>query len=104
VWSVEFDHPAEAGEPSKRRPAVIVSSDRFNATKAWTVVAVPLTTMPRGNPLHVELEVEGLDEASYAQSELVGVVSRRRLVHRIGRVDPPALEALDERLRMMLDL
>lgn len=104
IWLVEYDHPTEPGEPSKARPAVIVSADRFNQTKAWTAVAVPVTSSRRGNPLHVELDVPELHDVSYAQVELVGAVSRRRLVRRLGRLDPFTLDRVDERLAMVLSL
>lgn len=101
---VAYDDPAAAGEPAKVRPAVIVSSDRFNEARAWTILAVPLTTTDRGNPLHVAVDSPDLGEVSQAQVELVGAVSRRRLVRHIGRVDPLASSAIDERLRMVMEL
>lgn len=104
VWLVEYDRPAPAGEPAKRRPAVVVSADRFNASRALTVVAVPLTSRHRGNPLHVEVDLPDLDDVSYAQPELVGVVSKRRLVGPIGRLGQPTLDELEDRLAMLLEL
>lgn len=104
VWLVAFDLPAERGEPESTRPAVIVSAERFNQTKARTLVVVPLTTTHRGHPLHVEIDHPDLDNVSYAQSELVGVISRDRLVHRVASVGLEAMAEIDERLRMVLDL
>lgn len=98
------DDPAEAGEPAKVRPAVIVSSDRFNEARAWTVLAVPLTRTERGNPLHVAIDAPDLAEVSHAQVELVGAVSRRRLLRRLGRIDPLVSAAIDDRLRMVMVL
>lgn len=104
IWLVAYDDPAAAGEPATVRPAVIVSSDRFNVARAWTILAVPLTTTDRGNPLHVVVDSPDLEEVSHAQVELVGAVSRRRLLRRIGRVDPVASSVIDERLRMVMEL
>lgn len=104
IWLVEFDVPAQAGEPAKTRPALIVSADRFNRTRAPTVVVVPLTTVVRQHPLHVEIDAPGLAGVSYAQTELVGVVSRRRLVHRLGVVDDLVMVQVSTLLSTVLDL
>ncbi len=104
IWLVEFDTPAQAGEPARTRPALVVSADRFNRTRAPTIVVVPLTTTARDHPLHVEVDVAQLAGASSAQVELVGVVSRRRLVHRIGAVDALVMAEVSTLLATLLDL
>lgn len=48
LWLVSYNEIAEAGEPAKQRPAVVVSADRFNMTKAWSVIVVG----PRGGGDH----------------------------------------------------
>lgn len=104
IWLVEFAVPVAPGEPARSRPALVVSADQFNRTRAATVVVVPLTTSARGHPLHVEVDVADLDALSYAQTELVGVVSRRRLVHRIGAVDQLVMAQVSTLLASLLDL
>ena len=104
IWIVEYDDPARPGEPAKTRPGVIVSNDRLNASRALSVVTVPLTTNPRGHPLHVEVDYDALGEVSYAQVELVAVVSRDRLVTRIGSVNVEAMAQIGARLGLLLDL
>lgn len=104
IWLVEFATPAETGEPAKTRPALIVSADRFNRTRSPTVVVVPLTTAARGHPLHVEIDAAGLAAASSAQTELVGVVSRRRLVRHLADVDQLVMAEVSALLATLLDI
>jgi mRNA interferase MazF len=55
------------------------------------VIVTPLTTTRRGLSLHVEVEPTdeaGLDEISYIQCELIRSINRRRLVHRLGNINP----------------
>jgi mRNA interferase MazF len=55
------------------------------------VIVTPLATTRRGLSLHVEVEPteeSGLDAASYIQCELLRSINRRRLVHRLGTVNP----------------
>lgn len=104
IWLVAFDWPVESGEPARTRPALIVSADRFNRTRAPTVVVVPLTTSARDHPLHVEVEAREMAGASYAQTELVGVISRHRLVHRIDVVDQLVMGRISGLLATVLDL
>jgi len=55
------------------------------------IIVVPLTATHRGLPLHVETEandLNGLSEASFVQCELIRSVNRKRLVHRLGILEP----------------
>lgn len=104
LWLVEFDLPVQSGEPAKTRPALLVSADRFNRTRAPAVVVVPLTTVARGHPLHVEIDVPELGAPSYAQTELLGVVSRRRLVHHLADIDEVVMGEVSALLATLLDL
>ncbi len=104
LWLVEFDVPAQAGEPARTRPAVVVSADRFNRTRAPTVVVVPCTTASRDHPLHVEIDVPELGALSYAQTELIGVVSRRRLIHHLADLDEVIMGEFSALLATLLDL
>jgi mRNA interferase MazF len=55
------------------------------------VIVTPLTTTRRGLSLHVEVEPtdeSGLDEISYIQCELLRSINRRRLVLRLGTINP----------------
>ncbi|MGL5819412.1 MAG: type II toxin-antitoxin system PemK/MazF family toxin [Phycicoccus sp.] len=107
---VDLD-PARETEASKRRPAVIVSNDRANATAArlgrGVVTIVPVTSnLTTVYPFQVALAAEdtGLRVDSKAQAEQVRWVSVARLGATLGRVPPPLMIQLDDALRLHLQL
>ena len=104
VWFIDFGDPV-GREQSGRRPAVVVSADRLNESRAGVVIVVPCTTTRRGLPSHVEIErgVSGLDEVSYAKCEDVKSVSDQRLVTRTGAVDDETLFGIARALKFLLD-
>ena len=110
IWQVDLD-PARGSESNKRRPAVIVSNDRANASATrlgrGVVTVVPVTgNTDRVYPFQVALQAagSGLSVDSKAQAEQVRSVSTQRLVLRIGRISPTELAGLDDALRLHLAL
>jgi len=103
--------PTRPSEANKRRPAVIVSNDRANATAArlgrGVVTVVPLTTtVARVFPFQVLLQADqtGLRLDSKAQAEQVRSVSVERLGAVLGRVPTHLMARLDDALRLHLQL
>jgi len=107
---VELD-PGRGSEANKRRPAVVVSNDRANATaerlERGVVTVVPLTSsttrvfpfqvlVPAGQP--------GLRVDSKAQAEQVRSVAVERLGPALGRLPAPIMAEIDKALRLHLDL
>jgi mRNA interferase MazF len=90
LWLVDFGEPFTA-EPAAHRPALVLGPpDTFGPAFPFVIVT-PLTTTRRGLSLHVEVEPTdeaGLDEISYIQCELIRSINRRRLVHRLGNINP----------------
>lgn len=105
VWLVDFGDPV-GREQSGRRPAVVVSADSLNESRAGVVVVVPITTAYRDLPSHVEIDRNGsgLDEVSYAKCEDVKSVSEQRLIGRLGVVDDEIMFKAARVLRFLLDL
>jgi mRNA interferase MazF len=105
VWLIDFGDPV-GREQSGCRPAVVVSAEMFNDSRAGVVVVVPLTTAHRGLPSYVEIEpgAPGLEEISYAKCEDVKSISEQRLLGRLGVVDYAALFEISRALRFLLDL
>jgi mRNA interferase MazF len=104
-------NPARASEADKRRPAVIVSNDRANATAArlgrGVVTVVPLTSnLTRVFPFQTLLPASrtGLRTDSKAQAEQIRSVSVERLGSALGRLDPDLVAELDEAIRLHLQL
>lgn len=109
IWQVDLD-PVLGSEANKRRPAVIVSNDRANATAArlgrGVVTVVPVTSRTEKiYPFQARLSAEsGLKVDSKAQAEQVRSISTRRLLHRIGRISPAELVEIEDSLRLHLEL
>jgi len=103
--------PARAAEADKRRPAIIVSNDRANATAArlgrGVVTVVPITSnISRVFPFQVLLPAEevGIRVDSKAQAEQVRSVSIERIGPVIGRLPTYLISMLDDALRLHLQL
>lgn len=105
IWLVDFGEPI-GREHAGHRPAVIVSADPLNESRAGIVIAVPCTSTRRELPSHVELDPDdcGLDEVCYAKCEDVKSVSVERLVARVGAVPFDAMLAIAVSLRYLLVL
>jgi mRNA interferase MazF len=103
--------PARGSEADKRRPAIVVSNDRANATAdrlgRGVVTVVPITSnVTRVFPFQVLLPAEstGLRVDSKAQGEQVRSVSVERLGPILGRLPAPIMGEMDEALRLHLHL
>lgn len=103
--------PAEGTEANKTRPVVVVSNNGANDTAQrlgrGVVTVVPLTTNTT-RVLSFQTYVTGggmtgLDRDSKAQAEQVRAIDVRRLIHRMGCLDPLELRRLDDALRTQLD-
>ncbi len=103
--------PARAAEADTRRPAIIVSNDRANATAArlgrGVVTVVPITSnISRVFPFQVLLPADdvGIRVDSKAQAEQVLSVSIERIGPVIGRLPTHLISKLDDALRLHLQL
>lgn len=105
VWLVDFGDPI-GREQSGTRPAVVVSADPLNASRAGVAIVAPTTTTPRGLPSHVEIGPgsSGLEEVGYAKCEDVKSVSEQRLIARLGAINEEAAFQISRALRFLLDL
>ncbi len=111
VRLVDLD-PVRGSEASKRRPAIIVSNDRANGAAArlgrGVVTVVPITSnVARVLPFQVLLPARaaGMRVDSKAQAEQVRSVSVERIgAPTLGRLTMPAMSAVDDALRLHLDL
>lgn len=102
---MDFGDPV-GREQSGRRPAVVVSGDALNESRAGVVVVLPITTTYRDLPSHVEIDRggSGLDEVSYAKCEDVKSVSEQRLITRLGTVGDEVMFQAARALHFLLDL
>lgn len=105
VWQVDFE-PVRGHEQGRQRPAVVVSADTFNAGPAALVVVCPVTTRERGIRFHLAVDPPegGLRTRSFVLCDQVRTISTDRLISRLGTVRSTSLGAIEERLRILLDL
>lgn len=107
LWWTDFGEP-RGSEPGYRRPAVVVSSDRFNRSRLRTVIVAAVTSNLRlaDAPGNVTLEPDatGLDRASVINVTHLLTVDRDVLESRIGALPATSLRSLDSGLRLALRL
>lgn len=107
VWWADFGEPL-GSESGYRRPALVVSSDRFNRSRISTVIVTALTSNLRlaGAPGNVELAAgaAGLRRDCVVNVSQTMVVDRSRLVEASGSLDTAAMRQVDAGLRLVLGL
>jgi mRNA interferase MazF len=104
VWDLHFDPTGH--DQAGSRPELILSEDIFNEGPAEMVVVAPITRTQRKIRWHVSVAASqgGLTSESYIQCEDVRSVSKQRLKRRRGRVPPPVMQQVEDRLRILLGL
>ncbi|MFW6599144.1 type II toxin-antitoxin system PemK/MazF family toxin [Propionibacteriaceae bacterium Y2011] len=104
-------NPVRGSEANQRRPAVIISNDRANATAArlgrGVVTVVPVTSnVQRVFPFQVLLPADatGLRRDSKAQAEQVRSIAVERIGPVLGWLAADLMVDLDDALRLHLQL
>src|SRR2546425_3112366 len=94
VWQVNFN-PTKGHEQSGIRPALVVSVDTFNNGPAGLIIVLPITSIGKGIPFHVEIKPPegGLQLRSLVKCEEVRCISKDRLMKRYGEVNEQTMEA-----------
>jgi mRNA interferase MazF len=110
VWLVDLE-PVRGAEADKLRPAVLVSNDAANATAQrlgrGVLTVVPVTSnITRIYPFQVRVTAGegGLPTESKAQAEQVRSIAAERFQARLGRLSTTVLSAIDDALRLHLQL
>ena len=107
VYWLDFGEP-RGSAPALRRPALVVSDDRYNASALATVIAVALTSnMGRaaqpGN-VAVPAELSGLERDSVVDVTQVVAIDKAELVEPAGALPAELIERVDAGLRRALAL
>lgn len=105
IWLVSLG-AARRGEPGKNRPAVVISADELLAgTENELIVVVPLSTSRAPSKLRPPVSpATGIDAESAAIPRAIRSVSRRRMLCRLGKLEPEALGAVERALATVLAL
>jgi mRNA interferase MazF len=107
LWWVDFGSPTGSA-PGYRRPALVVSSDRFNNSRIATIVVAAVTSNLRlgGAPGNVVLDAGtgGLPGDSVVNVSQLITVDRSIVSDRIGRLPGRVVASVDAGLRLVLGL
>ncbi|MDF9408826.1 type II toxin-antitoxin system PemK/MazF family toxin [Pelotomaculum isophthalicicum JI] len=105
VWFIDLN-PVRGHEQAGKRPALIVSVDLFNNGPAGLVVVLPITTKGKGIPFHTEIfpPEGGLKEKSFIKCEDIRSISKERLISQVGKVSSLTMAAVEDRVRILLNL
>ena len=94
--------PTVGAEIKKQRPCVIVSRSVLN-DKRLTVIVVPLSSSSTPRPPLV-VAVPSAGPGSNARIDQIRAVDKSRIGELLGRLNRAELEAVDQGLRMVLEL
>ncbi|MFT3886864.1 MAG: type II toxin-antitoxin system PemK/MazF family toxin [Arachnia sp.] len=107
VWWADFGEPL-GSEPGYLRPALVVSSDRFNRSRIATVIVSVITSDIRlaSAPGNVELERgnANLPKDCVINVSQTLVVDRTRLTELVGPLPSHLMNRVDDGLRLVLAL
>lgn len=106
IWLAQFD-PVLGHEQGRLRPALIVSADWFNGSRADLITVHPITSQPKRLPpsrVRIAPPEGGLRLESWVICEQVRTLSKQRFSSRLGVASPATLRAVAENLRLLLDL
>lgn len=104
IWWVNLGpmSSAQGREIRKHRPCVVVSADWLNRHRQTSVV-VPLGTSAHAAP-PIVVPVTSAGPRSVAIVDQVRAVDKRRFTRTRGRLAPHDMEAIEEALRLVLNL
>lgn len=105
LWMVTLN-PTIGREQAGTRPALVVSVDELNQSAAELVIALPVTSRDKKVRSHVAIEKGegGLPLRSFIKCEDVRSISVHRLERRLGNVSSGTMQAVEDRLRILLGL
>ncbi|MBI4544857.1 MAG: type II toxin-antitoxin system PemK/MazF family toxin [Gemmatimonadetes bacterium] len=112
VVLVAFPFVGEGGVGRKRRPAVVVQSDRYNRRRAAVILAaITSTQKQRDLPCKVTVARDspdgrhaGLRTDSVVDCQTLITLPRRELVARLGSLRPEVLSLIDRAIEDALGL
>ena len=105
VWLVNLN-PTRGREQSGTRPALVVSVDAFNHGPADLLIVLPITSVEKRIPFHVEVVPPsgGVKVRSFIKCEDIRSVSKDRLIEYWGKVSTATLGEVEDRMRILLSL
>jgi mRNA interferase MazF len=104
VWLVNWN-PARGSEQAGKRPALIIQNDVGNEHASTTIVAA-ISTKVRIYPMNITLDPPegGLSKPSIVKTGQILTVSQERLEKKLGSITQEKMEAVNQALRLSLEL
>lgn len=107
VWWADLGEP-RGSEPGYLRPVLVVSDDRYNASRLKTVTTVVISTNTRlaalpGN-ISVPSSISGLPHDSVANVTQIATIDREALTERVSHLPDWVLEQIGDGMRLALAL
>ena len=107
IWWADLPEPVGAA-PGYRRPVLILQADSFTTSRIATVVVVVLSTNLRlaaapGNVL-ISAHESGLPHDSVINVSQLATLDKTTLDREVGRATTRTLAAVEEGVRLVLDL
>lgn len=105
IWLADLN-PVRGHEQAGKRPCLVISVDLFNQGESGLVVVLPVTSKEKGIPFHVTIDPPegGVKMQSFIKCEDVRSISVERLDKRWGTVSVETLEAVEDRVRILMGL
>jgi len=101
VFWVSFD-PSIGGEIKKKRPAVVISTDKANPYLN-RVVVIPLSSkISRIYPSEARISFQ--DKESKAMADQIRTISKRRLISKIGSLPLEEMKKIEDKIKLFLEL
>jgi mRNA interferase MazF len=104
VWDVNFS-PQVGREQAGIRPALVISTDRFNEVRNDLFIVAPITGTDRGLAYHVRVEPPegGLSKPSVIMCEQEKSQSAQRFLRRRGAVSDDTLRLVQQIVGTLID-
>ena len=92
-------------EPGKTRPVVVMQTNLLNDTHPSTIIC-PITSnvQPEIELLRVHLRKNQLDKPSDILVDQIRAIDNKRLLERIGKLNPEQTKAIKRNIQIVLDL
>lgn len=107
IWWADLPEP-RGSEPAYRRPVLIIQSNIHNKSSLQTVIIAALTTNLRlaafpGN-VTIGRKQSGLPRECVINNTQLMALDRRYLLEKVGTLPAPAMNKVDDGLRLVLSL
>ena len=96
IIEVDFD-PTKGHEPTKRRPALVVSVGYFNNVLSSLTVVCPITSVANKHPLHIEIAPDNPTQGFICIEQLRAVDLAKRSYKKLeGKLDEATMSSVLE--------